>query len=299
MLVSDRQTKPWLWITTILLIGGGAAYAFTQARQMNGASGSSRAGIVFGILSLAMMTFAMLLALRKKWRTLRLGRTYFWMQGHVWLGLLSYPFAFYHSGFRWGLTFNFTWVIMALFTVVILSGIVGLVLQNVLPTMILKRVQRETVYEQHDHVLGILRREVDERVAELRRMLETAPVGGTQGGLLDMAKSDVGMVVAVERLDALQSNYVLPYLQENPPRRSPLNRAVTSEAVFKQLYDVLPREKSEPVADIEQIVAERRQMLLHKSLHRWLHLWLIVHVPISYALFVLVIVHVVTALRFV
>ena len=299
MLVSDKQTRPWVVISGVLLLGGGAAYALTQARQVNGPSGSTRAGIIFGVLSLAMMAFAMGLALKKRFRNLRVGRTYFWMQGHVWLGLLSYPFALYHSGFRWGLTFNFTWVVMALFTLVIVSGIVGLVLQNVLPRMILKRVQRETVYEQHDHVLGILRREVDARVADVRRMLETAPVGGTQNGLLDMAKTDVGMVVAVERLDVLRSTYVMPYLEDRPPRRSPLHRPVTAEAVFKQMYDVLPRETSEPIADIEQIVEERRQMLLHQSLHRWLHWWLIVHVPISYVLFVLVIVHVVTALRYV
>lgn len=297
MLVSDRQTRPWLAFSAVLLLAGGAGYALFQARRPGGPSGGGVVGISYGALSLAMMTFAMLLALRKRLRTLRIGRTYWWMQGHVWLGLLAFPFALFHSGFKFGPPGTLAGVIMWLFTLVVVSGVIGLVFQNIIPSLILRRVQRETVYEQHDHVLGILRREVAERIKQVEQFIQ-APVGGAQTVVLDTIHTDVGSVLALQRIRTFEQSTVLPFLADRPPKDSPLRRPASSASAFKDLCSALPGAVIEPVNDIEQIVGERRQMLLHRSLHHWLHIWLLVHVPISYALFVLVILHAVFAWRF-
>jgi hypothetical protein len=51
------------------------------------------------------------------------------------------------------------------------------------------------------------------------------------------------------------------------------------------------------IEELRQACDETRQYALQRRLYGWLHSWLWVHVPISMALFVLVFLHVVSALR--
>jgi hypothetical protein len=52
------------------------------------------------------------------------------------------------------------------------------------------------------------------------------------------------------------------------------------------------------ISDVEQICDERRQLAVQQSLHRWLHSWLYLHVPLSLAFLVLVVLHAVWSLRY-
>ena len=61
-----------------------------------GADGRSTMGLIYGSVGSAFMLFAGLLGLRKKFPIWRVGRAQAWMRGHLWLGLLSFP---YHSSF--------------------------------------------------------------------------------------------------------------------------------------------------------------------------------------------------------
>jgi hypothetical protein len=50
--------------------------------------------------------------------------------------------------------------------------------------------------------------------------------------------------------------------------------------------------------DLENICEEERQLLQQERMHALLHGWLIVHVPLSFAMMALAVVHVFMALRF-
>jgi hypothetical protein len=52
------------------------------------------------------------------------------------------------------------------------------------------------------------------------------------------------------------------------------------------------------IADLESICEEERQLLRQERMHRLLHGWLIVHVPLSFVLMALAVVHIVMALGF-
>ena len=52
------------------------------------------------------------------------------------------------------------------------------------------------------------------------------------------------------------------------------------------------------IADLESICEEERQLLRQERMHGLLHGWLIVHVPLSFALMALAVVHIVMALAF-
>ena len=109
-------------------------------------------------------------------RVWRIGRTQAWMRAHIWLGLLTVPLIAVHA---WrGLGGLLSTVLVALFAVVIVSGIVGLVLQQVLPRMMLDRVSAETIYSQID---GVARQYCDE-AEELVHAVCGTSVGGEGNG---------------------------------------------------------------------------------------------------------------------
>ena len=68
--------------------------------------------------------------------------------------------------------------------------------------------------------------------------------------------------------------------------------------MFARLRALLPPSFHGAIADLENICEEERQLMRQKTLHLWLHGWLLTHIPLSFALLVLAIVHIVTALRY-
>ena len=49
---------------------------------------------------------------------------------------------------------------------------------------------------------------------------------------------------------------------------------------------------------LEQLYEQRRQIAMQEHLHHWLHSWLLFHIPLSLALLILAVAHVVTALYY-
>src|SRR5437868_10807999 len=120
-------------------------------------------GLIYGIAGLAMMIFAGLLGLRKRFPVWRVGRAQNWMRGHLWLGLLAFPIIWYHAGFHVGGAL--TIALMVLFTAVVVSGIFGAALQHFMPRMITSQVPMETIYEEIPRIQRQLVEEADTLVA--------------------------------------------------------------------------------------------------------------------------------------
>ena len=293
----DRHARGWIIAcVAIFLVATGVYIPYALARP-NGPSGGSWAGLAYGILGTAMMLFALLLGARKKVRTMRIGRAYAWMQGHVWFGLLSYPVVLYHAGFRWG--GPLTQAIMWLFTLVIVSGIIGILIQQSVPTRMMREVAAETIYEQIDHVLRQLRdeaaglvRSVTDRPSQQAFELEVVPAGGTAVIATQYAISGAASLVAFYERE------VGPFLADRLPRSSVLAVEQSSDAAFAATRQELPAQFQPALDDLQLLVDERRQLERQRRLHHWMHGWLLVHVPLSYAMMILVVVHAIMALRF-
>src|SRR5438067_5585519 len=112
--------------------------------------GGTPLGLVFGAISLGIFVFAALLSLRKKIPLWRVGTVQRWLRAHIWLTLLTIPLVILHSGFRLG--GPMTTLLMALFAIVMVSGIYGLVLQHLMPRLMKERLPAETVFEQIPHI---------------------------------------------------------------------------------------------------------------------------------------------------
>ncbi|MBW3540369.1 MAG: zinc-ribbon domain-containing protein [Planctomycetes bacterium] len=171
----DRTHRRWLFVSAIVFAAATAAYVWYANTIPNGPRGGTVMGLVFGILGTLMMTFAGLLAGRKQFpiaeipipfrkKGLRLGSAQFWLRGHIWLGLLSVPMILYHSGFAWGgLVENLLWIT---FGFVIVSGIYGLIVQQVFPRFLTSRVPLETFVQQIPYVSKRSQILADRMVAE-------------------------------------------------------------------------------------------------------------------------------------
>ena len=298
-----RDSRGWIALSAILLLGTAASYHGVYIRhRINGPSGGSAWGLTYGIAGTALIIFAMLLLAKKTWRTMRVGSAYAWLQGHVWLGLVSYPIILYHAGWRFG--GPLTWWIMVLFTVVWLSGIAGLILQNLVPRVMFHDLPDETVYAQIDRVAR-------ENLKQARRLVR-ARTAVTAGGLLDTPKRDAPAEALVVFYEAQVRPYLAHGLQPPPTgwiffRRNPwkrwlgparaLHRHPPARSDFAQMRSRYPALFDE-LGTLEAFVEQRRQHHRQKQLHWLLHGWLLLHIPCSIAMMLLIPLHAVLAMRY-
>jgi hypothetical protein len=307
----DRSHRGWIVVCLVVLAASVALYVLYVRSALNGPSGGSWVGLTFGIVGSALMVFAGVLGARRKVPTWQIGRATFWMRGHIWLGLLSFPLILFHGGFRLGGSLTYT--LMVLFTVVIVSGILGLLLQQVLPRLMLTRVPLETVYEQIDSIVLQLRTESDELVAAACGPLPVEPgpppadrrAGGgldERGGLpRSTPRARPAPLAPTPESAVLRETYlheIRPFLDPVPGGNGLIGNPARAANLFRELRTALPPLLHETVGELEATCDERRQLRDQKRLHHWLHGWLLVHVPLSLALLLLGAVHAVVALRY-
>jgi len=303
--IIDQSHRAWLVGSLIALAVGALLYVPYAFLSAGGVSGGSAAGIAYAGVGSAMMVFAGLLGLRRRYRTARVGRATFWMRGHLWIGTLSFPFILFHSGFRFG-NGPLTEILMLLFVIVFVSGIVGAALQQWLPRVMTQRVPMETVYEQIDHVLEQLVQEAAVIVsdigaaieAEIERedeLQELPPVSASPKGVPATVATEerVSKKVAV-----FFDSQMKPYLVSRRPEKHLLGNTVRAAAAFQQLKVLVSRSLWPKFDDLENICEEKRQLERERRLHKLLHGWLLFHIPASYALLLLGALHAFAALRY-
>jgi hypothetical protein len=278
-LLLDSTHKNWFLFTLALALAVVGLYGWLWFSSAVPLTGGSVIGIWYGLIGSALMIYAGLLsALRHVPSWWWLGSRKVWLRGHIWLGLLSGVFILCHSGFRWGSGVAFILSIVLILTLV--TGIVGLFLQNVLPRMIMVRVPNEAPYEQIPHLIGVMRRQADE--------------------LIDKVKEDKAIDSAVKiKLAEFYVEQVRPFLT-HPYRRS-LNLAspLQEETLFARVQ-ALPGfgAVKDQLVELRGYCHERRLLADQQRMYHWLHGWLLVHVPLSVLLLVLGLAHAVMSLYY-
>jgi hypothetical protein len=322
-MIVDRHQSRWAAGTAAAALAALAAYAIYAVLAPDGPRGGSLPGLFFASLGTGIIVFECLLGLRKKYPASRLGRLRTWLRGHVWLGLLSFLLILMHSGFRWG--HGLAGALMWIFAGILASGIFGVVMQSWLPRRMTELAVRETIYEQIPAVVAGLRVEADERVEFITADLgledeppEYVHAGGMKQYFDPSQKKSAAEKVqaAVEQRraapqievdpdarEALRAHYlqeIRPFLTERPAGyfRKLFGTAEGVAAYFGHLHIIMPVAAHGILGDLEEICEERRQLLMQRRLHLWLHGWLLVHVPLSFALLVLTVVHAVLSLRY-
>ena len=286
----DRKHLPWILPTAAVAVPAVVLHAWLDRRTPGGLTGGSTAGLWYGIAGSALMLFAGLLSARRQapswwW----LGSRQFWLRGHIWLGLLSVVLILCHSSFRWGGPLErLLWVVFGL---TIVTGVVGLLLQHVLPRMLTHRVGGEAPYEQIPHLCRLMRQKAD----ELIKTIWSIDLEVSQAYLMH---SQMGHG-AKAQLQHFYEKHVRPFLSDGPRGSRLLANPLQAEGAFARLR-ALPglAGVQEQLALLETFCDERRQFAQQERLHHWLHAWLLLHVPLSVLLLFLGVAHAVVALYY-
>jgi hypothetical protein len=279
-LLIDAGHRRWILGTSLAAVVLGGLYGWLNHQAAQALTGGTTVGLWYGVLGTLLMIYAGLLSAHR-----RLARTRFvprrsWMlKGHIWLGLLSFWLILCHSGFHWGGTLE--QILWLVFGAVVLSGIAGLVLQGVLPRLMTERVPIETPYEQMPYVCQQLTR----RAAQLVEAICGA------------AKQD--RPTARSQLRAYYEDEIKPFLAGAATATSSLPDTGRARERFEQFLALpdLAAERSR-LQELEQLCDQRRQIAVQERLHHWLHGWLVLHVPLSLALLVLAVAHIVMSLYY-
>jgi hypothetical protein len=295
----DRTHRGWALATAGSFALAAAVYISVAAAADRPWSGGSAIGLLYGVTGFGMMAFAGLLSVRKRFPIWRIGRAQSWMRGHLWLGLLSLPLILFHAGFAFG--GPLTRVMMWLFIIVVVSGVAGAALQHVLPRLMFERLPMETIYEEIPHVRAQLVTESETIVATACGALALLSAPAAERATSDSS----ARLASVVRIEADESAPLREfYLAEmasflaHPDREHPLANRHHADQAFARLRTVLAPAFHGAVGDLENICEEERQLIRQKTLHAWLHGWLLTHIPLSFALLALAIVHIVAALRY-
>jgi hypothetical protein len=345
-----RRHRGWalfFLVATVAIIVG---YLWRARGQERWPGGSSDVGLLFGTLGGLIILFEIALWPRRwpgvrAWRIL--GRTQSWLMAHIWLGLLTVPLIWFHSGFTWG--GNLSTVLAVLFIVVIASGVYGLVLQQFLPKMMLTDVPGETIASQVEAVVSQYVRESDLLVESLcgreimikrfralnNPMLPADPTTGkperedeetehsleqelgqidapyegfmstaqgrraVSGLVLQNVPRDAELSTSQKRLVATAYvGTIRRFLKDGPTRRSPLYRKLRATEYFADLKGRVDAVAAEAVHALEMRCESRRGFQRQKTYTWLLHSWLAVHLPLSIALGVLMLLHIFVALKY-
>ena len=125
-------------------------------------------------------------------------------------------------------------------------------------------------------------------------MLQRQDDDSDGGGTMTAVRAPAGAM----EMQLLYERSVLPFLQERLPRHTPFASAESTNTEFQRMALRLPQQQRGVLDQLRSIVDERRQWERQRHLYSRLHLWLLVHVPVSYGLMLLVIVHAVVAVRY-
>lgn len=314
-----RLHLPWAILAFGLSLALPAWYLIASLSAGRWLGGGSAAGLACGIAAGAVIWIEMLLWPRKYFRRLRLLPARHWMAAHIWLGLASLPLAIVHTGFHLGGTFPTTF--MVVFVLTILSGLYGLFLQNILPKLSFHLLPAETIYSQIDHVS-------QQNVQDIRQIL-TASCGprNSEERFANESEEDaefalksavvVGAVREVGRVKGrtLRAHSVIasrsdreilwsaftelePFIAQGKRVGGRFSLKQEGLRWFSELRRACQPSSLSIVDVMEEYYLLRHQYELQRSLHHWLHAWLPVHIGLSVAVTVMLVVHVLTALKF-
>jgi hypothetical protein len=296
--------------------------ALVQKPSEHHSVGGTPLGLIFGAISFAIFVFATLFGMRKRVVLWRLGTVQRWMRAHIWLTLLTIPLVILHSGFRLG--GPMTTLLMALYTIVMVSGIYGLVLQHQIPHIMKERLLAETVFEQIPHI----RSQLCVAAEKMRVSFEpAAPIetAGQAPAAYVLNKRTSGSTATASTADELSTAtagakmlvgspitaapigtatapapdpesetvlveflewQVLPYLRARRGGKFRLNNSRFSDDTFRFLKLQVGAPYRSRIEEIQAWCDERRLLELQTRLHYWLHGWLFVHVPFSFLLLI-------------
>lgn len=286
-MILDRTHLNWALLTGLLTVVATVLYVIYAQTAPAGPTGGSWQGMLFGVAGTACMIYAGLLAGRKKLPRWCTGSVQSWTKGHIWIGLLSVPLILFHCRFRWAGTLE--QFLMLTFAIVILSGIYGLALQQVLPRLLSTSSPAQAITPQIGVACQKLRQTIELNIEKAcgPKFLEALS-----------ATESPAEYSAERELASFYWKQAATFFEPDVDQRHPLSNSTFASARFARLKDSVPEEFRSVVDELQLACDERRQLISQATIQSWLHGWLCIHVPLSLTLLVLGLLHVVMSVYY-
>lgn len=211
------------------------------------------------------------LNMRKKVSFLPLGKVRNWVKVHIYLGWFVVGAFLIHIDFKWP-TGALETVLLLFFVLVAGSGMVGAFLSKSLPGRLTRRGE-EVIFERIPVFIRELRDTADELIANSVEKTGSSSIA-------DFYMTRVRNWMGQPR-DGIEHLFELN------------GRAYQIDNEFENLSRYLNDSEKEILAEFKEMVLKKSDLDYHYALQSALKLWLFIHIPMTYALLVLALVHIV------
>ncbi|MCP4846373.1 MAG: hypothetical protein GY899_00300 [Verrucomicrobiaceae bacterium] len=228
-----------------------------------------------GLALFGVILFLALFNARKKIPFLPVWKASVWMQLHIYIGFLSVVLFLVHIRFRMP-NGVFEGVLAAVFTIVSLSGVIGILLSRSIPRL-LTNSGESLVYE---------------RIPALRTLL--------------MSQAEDIVVAAEKEVESSSlTDFYIENLRPYFKKRQSIWRMLSGRSGMRDLVSrlenlqhYLDTRELPALEQLNGLVEQKHNLDFQYSGQRVLKLWLFVHIPFTYSLLVFAIAHGVLALNF-
>ncbi len=222
-----------------------------------------------GWILFSLIIFLLLYNLKKKLPMLPLGRTAFWLQCHAYFGLVTCAMFLQHINLRIP-SGHFESILAAVFIITALSGIIGLLLSRIIPKFLTLRGE-EVIFER----IPIIS-------ANLRSQAETLI-------------SDCASKTKSEELFKYYKEHLVEYFHE--PKNTIFHIFGSTTQWHRMLIKhitfcrFLSAEEKEYADKLLTLMRQKDELDYHYALQGLLKAWTFLHIPLSFSLLVLSLMH--------
>ena len=283
--VLQFRGRRYLWLAVIVSAAAIAAYAWHDPQEP--ANGGTLLGYTLGTIGALLIVWLAYFGVRKRRYASTAGTLQGWLSAHVYLGVALLVVVLLHAGFQFGL--NVHTLAFALMLLVIASGVYGVSLYLRLPVKISdnrRGASPEDLYLQLEELDARSRRVAADLDVTFQELV-TSGIRRTQlGGSLRarLTGGDTSQVVLQED----GRDRVVP----NPGQEAAL------DWLAEQQSRCADAELAAKIGELSALIRNKRQLLNHLTedmrLKARLEVWLYAHVPLTAALLVALLAHIVS-----
>ncbi len=232
----------------------------------------NRWGLFYGTMATVLMFGVALLGVRRRAMKLaakrNMGKVQHWVQFHLYGGMIALLFMLMHTGFSLpsGLLDICLWATSVWVTI---SGLLGVLIQKIIPKMLASGLTMEIAYER-----------IPELVNQIKGRAETI-VADCSDPIKDLYQRNMSVVMLSPKF---RSIYFIDITDGIQRRLRP----------FDYIRRVLPKGEQEKLDQLQALYKTKLELDAHYTLQRVLRIWLYTHVPASLVLLVLIILHLYT-----
>lgn len=267
---ASRLSNKWIqsprWFLAFWIVVGVCLVVYLANALFGQVHPGNALGLGFGILATVLFIAVFAYALRRRLMRLRPGRTWYYLQVHVYGGTLFLLLVFMHSGFAvpQGVL---TWWLWLLSIWVVGSGLLGIVLQKWIPMLLNSGLSIEVHYDR-----------IPELITDLRQRAETL-VKSCDYATREFYRKTLAPVLASPQTRLIYYLDVTGGIQARTEQ-------------FDYLRALLPDDEQQKLDDLQAMYKTKLEIDAHYTLQKALRWWLYLHVPVSLVLIVLLALHI-------